>query len=98
MIEQTIEMPIPAELLSFKFKEAQNAIIKYTTAESMPFAQVTGISVLPSVLRTINNPAEFTRQCESAANHNALVYWMDRGTKAFKGIERCTEVLLSIIN
>lgn len=98
MIEQTIEMPIPAELLNFKFKMAQNATITYITAESMPYAQVTGISVLPSVLREINNPAEFTGQCEAAANHNALMYWMERGIGGIKAIEKHTEEFLSIIN
>lgn len=98
MIEQTIEMPIPAELLNFKFKEAQNATITYVTADSMPYAEVTGISVLPSVLREINNPAEFTRQCEAAANHNALTYWMERCQESFKAIERSTESTLALLN
>lgn len=78
MIFLTIEMPIPAELLNFKFPEAQNATIEYATAESLPFANVNSISVAPSVFREINNQAEFTRQCEAAANHNAHTYWMEK--------------------
>jgi hypothetical protein len=76
MIFLECEMPIPAELLNFKFTQAQAATIEYATAESLQFAQVHRIAVPPSVFREINNPAEFTRQCEAAANHNAHSYWM----------------------
>ena len=90
MIFLECEMPIPAELLNFKFPSAQNAKIEYATAESLPFAIVHTVSIPPAVLREINNTAEFTRQCEAAANHNAHSYWM---AKAIKTVDEFADIL-----
>jgi hypothetical protein len=85
------EMPIPAELLNFRFPIAQVAKIEYATSESLPFAHVHTISIVPSVLRELNNPAEFARQCEAAANHNAHSYWLEK--KETKSVDEFADIL-----
>jgi hypothetical protein len=91
MIFLTCEMPIPAELLNFKFPNGQMAKIEYATAESLPFAQVHTVGITPSVLREINNPAELERQIQTAASHNCHVYWLEQKEK--KTVDEFADVL-----
>jgi len=73
-IKLKFDIPIDASLLSFKFKDASFAEVKYSLDNATKEVFVYAIECAPIVLKTIANMPEFVRQCEAAAKHNAATY------------------------
>ena len=87
-IKLKFDMPIPASLLNFKFKDGCMAEVKYSLDNDTKEVFVYAIECGPVVLQTIVNMPEFVRQCEAAARHNAITYLEQRPTNVHPTIMR----------
>jgi len=93
-IKLKFDMPIPAPLLNFNFKDACMAEVSYSIDNDTKEVYVYAIECAPVIWRTIANNEAFVRECEAAAKHNAVTHLGDKA----KEKEQTADMVASLSN